>query len=176
MVRKYDDTVAYQSVSGHGLKGVDFIALSPDGGLWLIEVKNFRPRISPRNGREYRAQRPLPDRLARAVAAKFEDSRRLIAIVDAWTRRRWWRRLQRWWLWRRPDPDSSYWFWGEAKRRLDGKALLNVVLWMETPERKTGYDEAVEQRLRELIPGGSQLTVVEQDRGGELPFGIAEES
>ena len=42
VVRKYDDTAAYQSLSGHGLKGVDFIALVPDGTLWLIEVIRTR--------------------------------------------------------------------------------------------------------------------------------------
>ena len=173
-VRKYDDTVAYQSLSGHGLKGVDFIALDARGGLWLIEVKNYRPRISPRNGREYRAERKPPAELAEQIAGKFTDSRRLIRIVCAYLRRSWWRRLVVWYRQRRPATESNYWFWSEAERRLRTDAQVRFVLWMETPERKTGYDETVARLLRERLPD-LNITVAESSRANALPFAAAPE-
>lgn len=173
-MRKYDDTVAYQSLSGHGLKGVDFIGLSPDGKLWLIEVKNYRPRISDRNGKEYRANRKPPEILAEHVATKFIDSQRLIRIVDTYLRRHWWRRLQLWFLERRSPPPitSNYWFWAEARRRCEQDHNTVFVLWMETPERKTSYDDALERLLLERMPAGEQVLVAEASREHDLPFGI----
>jgi hypothetical protein len=166
--------MAYQSLSGHGLKGVDFIGLSPDGKLWLIEVKNYRPRISDRNGKEYRANRKPPEVLAEHVATKFIDSQRLIRIVNTYLRRHWWRRLQLWWLERRTHPPitSNYWFWAEARRRCEQDQKTVFVLWMETPERKTGYDDALERLLLERMPAGEQVIVAEASREHGLPFGV----
>ena len=173
-MRKYDDTTAYQSLSGHGLKGVDFIALSPDGKLWLIEVKNYRPRVSPKDGREYRAERKSPEVLVEKIAGKFRDSLRLIRIVDTFLRRHWWTRLQLWFLdrRRRPNTDSNYWFWAEARRRCALPERRAFVLWMETPERKTGYDEEVERLLKLAMPEGEQVIVAESSRPHPLPFGV----
>jgi hypothetical protein len=161
-------------LSGHGLKGVDFIALSPNGELWLVEVKNYRPRISDRNGREYRAKRKTPTLLAEDIATKFNDSQRLIRIVDTYLKRHWWRRLQLWWYAFRgkPNVDSNYWFWSEARRRCTDGAKVVFVLWMETPERKTGYDDEVEVLLNERMPAGSKVIVAEGERENGLEFGV----
>jgi hypothetical protein len=158
------------------LKGVDFIALSPDGKLWLIEVKNYRPRISDRNGQEYRANRKSPSLLAYDIAAKFKDSKRLIRIVDTYLRRHWWRRFQLWWYaWlRKPDVNSNYWFWSEARRRCKDENKAVFVLWMEIPERKTDYDDEVEALLLERMPAGEQVIVTEGNRDNGLPFGIVD--
>ncbi len=176
IVRKYDDTVAYQSLSGRGLKGVDFIALSPDGKLWLIEVKNYRPRVSERDGKEYLAKRKTPALLAADIATKFMDSTRLIRIVDAYLRRHWWRRLQLWWYGFRgkPNTNSNYWFWSEAHRRADDGERVVFVLWMETPERKTGYDDEVAALLQELMPTKTRVVVAEGERESGLAFGVVE--
>ncbi len=176
IVRKYDDTAAYQSLSGHGLKGVDFITLSPDGKLWLIEVKNYRPRISDRNGKEYRAVRKTPALLAENIVTKFQDSQRLIRIVDTYLKRHWWRRFQLWWYDFRgkPNTNSNYWFWSEAHRRCEDETKVIFVLWMETPERKTGYDDEVEALLLQGMPSGSQVIVAEGERGNELEFGAVD--
>lgn len=175
VVRKYDDTVAYQSLSGHGLKGVDFIALSPDDRLWLIEVKNYRPRVSIRDGKEYRAKRKMPAKLAGDIATKFHDSQRLIRIVDTYLRRNWWRRLQLWWYARRgPNQASNYWFWAEARRRCEIDRATVFVLWMETPERKTGYDDEVEEMVLARMPAGEQVIVAEASRAQGLPFGVVD--
>lgn len=177
VVRAFDSTVAYQSVSGHGLKGVDFIVLSPDGQLWLIEVKNYRPRISTRNGREYRANRKTPEALSANVTRKFHDSQRLIRVVDTWLRRSWWRRLRLWWQQRKTSPGAkdNYWFWAEAKQRLAHPNHLQLVLWLETPERKTDFEDSVAQLLKSQLMGTGQITVAKWRQADNLPFGITEE-
>lgn len=153
---------------------MDFIALPPDGKLWLIEVKNFRPRISDRNGQEYRANRKPPSLLAEQVATKFFDSQRLIRIVYTYLRRTWWRRLKMWWLGKRRKPltTSNYWFWAEAHRRCFKERNTVFVLWVETPERKTDYDDELETLLLEHMPAGEQVIVAEASRDNGLPFGV----
>ncbi|MTB52164.1 hypothetical protein [Lewinella sp. W8] len=174
IVRKYDDTVAYQSLSGHGLKGVDFLALTPDGKLWLMEVKNYRPRISTRTGKEHFAKRRSPRELANHVARKFDDTCRLIRIVDASLRRRWWSRIRLWYLEKRAKdrPESNYWFWSEAHRRVDDPQKIVLVLWMETPEIRADYDEAVRRAIEEQLAPTTELMVLEKDRAGEVPFRV----
>ena len=46
-VIKVDDHPFYRQVSGQGLKSVDFLALDPDWGLYFIELKDYRHRLSP---------------------------------------------------------------------------------------------------------------------------------
>jgi hypothetical protein len=172
VVRKFDDTVAYQSLSGHGLKGVDFIALSPDGKLWLMEVKNYRPR-NDESGREHRAIRRRPQELAEHVAQKFHDTRRLIRIVNSSLRRVWWRRAWLWYLENiRPNGKSNYWFWSEAFRRANTTESIVFVLWMETPEEPDNYDESTRKALTSLLEPTAQLYVAEAERDMGLPIEV----
>ncbi|NNE29048.1 MAG: hypothetical protein HKN16_05405, partial [Saprospiraceae bacterium] len=41
-VIKYDDHKFFRYLSGEGLKGVDFLGFTSEGGLFLMEVKNYR--------------------------------------------------------------------------------------------------------------------------------------
>ena len=122
VVRKYDATAAYRSLAGHGLKGVDFICLLPDGRLWLIEVKNYTTRR--KRGKVYAAKLRSPEDLSAHLTRKFHDSERLLRIVAESFRRRWYRRWQlAYQRWRgRPFPESNVWFWNEAARRSGGAA------------------------------------------------------
>lgn len=168
-VRKFDDTRAYQSLSGHGLKGVDFIAISPEPKLWLIEVKNYRPRR--KHGKEYWARRKRPEVLAVQVATKFRDSLRLIDIVNRSLNRSWHIRLL---IWYRtnviPNTGSNYWFWSAVQHlAMDGRAV-SYVLWMETPEENDDYDVRTYRELSALLPPEASLTVAEREGQHTLPF------
>ena len=164
VVRKFDETVAYQSLSGHGLKGVDFICLEGADALWLVEVKNFR-----RRDERYRAVRRRPAALAGQVATKFTDSQRLINIVYRSMQRRWSTRFLLWWyrFYLRPRPKKTYWFWAEAERRLR-EGHVHYVLWLETPDAGPDYVEATTSQLRGLLPTVERLLVKTNDDG--LPF------
>ena len=167
-VRKFDETAAYQSLSGRGLKGVDFIAISPDDKLWLIEVKNYRPR--KKGGREYRANRKPPDLLARQIARKWADSQRLIGIVHAHLRRSWWRRARLWYQVNvGRNPASNYLFWHLTHRLASSGSAPELVLWMETPERNDDYDVRVYRELTTTLPGANVI-VAEQSAPQSLPF------
>ena len=169
IVRKFDDTAAFRSVSGHGLKGIDFLCLVGTDELWLIEVKNFY-----RRGKRKLAPRRDPRALADHVGRKFSDTQRLIGIVRRAMQRQWYvRLLLRYYTWHpRPRPQSTYWFWVEAARRMAVPNNLHCVLWLETPEGGEHYERAVATGLREWLEVGTQLTVAK--RGGEhgLPIRV----
>lgn len=176
IVRKYDSTVAYQSLSGHGLKGVDFLCLSPDGKLWLIEVKNYRMR------KNFRATRRSPGELAVHVGKKFSDTKRLIRIVNKYMRRRWWIALRLWWYgrgrWSGPSTGgpsrsaSNYRFWWECLRRLGDSNNVNCLLWLETPELSTNYGGATGQALEAYLEPGNVLRIAEMQRPGNIPIQV----
>ncbi len=169
IVRKFDETAAYHSVSGHGLKGVDFVCLTPDGRLWLIEVKNYRRR----NG-GHPTLRRSPEALAEHVGRKFSDTKRLIRVVNRALRRKWWIGFRVLWyrLRKSARAASPYWFWMEAERRLGNPRHLVCVLWLETPETGLHYEEAVAEALDEYLEPGNQLRLAEMDRPGDLPLTV----
>ena len=169
IVRKFDATAAFRSVSGHGLKGVDFLCLAPNEELWLVEVKNYRPRNThPTEERRH------PLELARHVAAKFADSKRLIRIMDRALRTKWWLHPLRWWyqIVRVRRPSSHYWFWMEAARRLANPARVICVLWLETPERAVDYAGATEAALADLVDARHPLHVAETEDHRRLPINV----
>lgn len=168
VVRQFDRTAAYRSVSGHGLKGVDFLALGPDDELWLIEVKNFRRRDARTS-----MLRRTPVKLAEQIARKFTDTRRLIDIMAvAMDRRRWMSIRLRWDRLRNRGPEAShYLFWREVSRR-SALPRIRCLLWLETPESATDYAEAVRELLAPRIPPGSKLIIAETESTEPLPVSV----
>ncbi|MCP9237658.1 hypothetical protein [Lewinella sp. JB7] len=169
IVRKFDASPAYQSVSGRGLKGVDFLCLSPEGELWMVEVKNYRSR-----SRAHKAKRRNPEGLAAHVGKKFSDTKRLIRIVNRAMRRKWWIELQLLYFryFKRSRSRSNYWFWAEAERRLAQPRNLVCLLWMETPERGSNFEEATADALDEWLEPGNRLRIGEIDHPGDLPLRV----
>lgn len=83
-VIKVDEHPYYRSVSGRGLKSVDFFALHPEWGLALIELKDYSSNGKISN---------TTDELHKALIKKEEDSIRLIRIIYKMYNRKWYYRL-----------------------------------------------------------------------------------
>jgi hypothetical protein len=128
-VRKYDEHPYYHSLSSMGLKAVDFIVLPPDGKLWLIEVKNFRPRT--RAHKTYRVRLRGTRELAGVINAKFRDSLRAVQVVRSYYRRNWLFRLLEPWLVRYTRFRSEWSFWAEAYQRLAPTNPPQLLIWLE---------------------------------------------
>jgi hypothetical protein len=69
-VIRWDRHTYYQGLSSSGLKGVDFIAYRRKGGVFLMEVKNYRGQ-----------KPPPPSGLAREFLRKGQDTVRGLAAV-----------------------------------------------------------------------------------------------
>ncbi|PHI21606.1 hypothetical protein CEQ90_01980 [Lewinellaceae bacterium SD302] len=140
VVRKYDDHTFFRGLSGFGLKGVDFIALLPDGRLGLIEVKNYHPRPDKVNGTVHPIKRKKAADLAKNLDQKYHDTLRAIRVVGRYYRTKWFYR----WRFQLLYPferlaNSDLYFWKEASRRADGPIPVVIILWLETPKAAKKY-------------------------------------
>jgi len=90
-VFKYDEHRFYTYLSGAGLKGVDFIAIDGDE-LILIEVKNYADRIIKENFDPMEGLLSEPAVYVEAYFQKFEDTFRLLDIIEQYYNRKWWYR------------------------------------------------------------------------------------
>ena len=130
----FDQHRFYRYVSGYGLKGVDFIGITPEKKLVLIEVKNYFDRF-PKDGVDP-LQRILEDpwEFAEQMILKFEDSFSLIKGIQQYYQRRTWFK----WIAAPMAPflPESYllsrdWgFWSTASQLLS-ENKLDLVLWFE---------------------------------------------
>lgn len=69
-VIKLDEHRYYKRISGHGISGVDFLAIHPEFGLALIEMKNY-----------LKGKGSIPENIDSKMIAKKEDTIRLINVV-----------------------------------------------------------------------------------------------
>ncbi|MEM6967496.1 MAG: hypothetical protein AAF573_22220 [Bacteroidota bacterium] len=91
-IKKYDTTKFFTYLSGHGLKGVDFMMISPREELILVEVKNYHDRwADDKNEIASTFENDLQS-LALRIIQKFEDTFRLLQIVHQYYQRKMWYR------------------------------------------------------------------------------------
>lgn len=132
-VRRYDKHTYYQGLSGQGLKAVDFVAMSPDGYIWLIEVKNYRRRRSPAG--EFVPVLKTASQLGTQLWQKTSDTLLAMRAFYAYYRRSW--------LFRLAEPLLLRLQWNQVDRVFWTKAWLNssrvkVVLWLSLePEHES---------------------------------------
>ncbi|MEM9546595.1 MAG: hypothetical protein AAGA77_11520 [Bacteroidota bacterium] len=106
-VIKLDEHRYYKRVSGMGISGVDFMAVHPQFGLVLIELKNYE------KGRE-----SISSKLDTKMIAKKEDTLRLIDVVYKYYRRQFYFRLLTFIGWKYLYP-KEWEIWLIAKRHMD---------------------------------------------------------
>ncbi len=134
VVRKYDEHAYFKMLSGHGLKGVDFIGIYKSEQLFLIEIKNYHKRsYSPVDPdlSDIEGRNPI---LGRKLYGKIEDTLRLIRIVNKYLTTRWWFTIAHTFrkILKRRAIQKDWHFWtrvGELSK--DAKNVLPV-LWLET--------------------------------------------
>lgn len=166
-VRKYDDHNFYKGLSSAGLKAVDFIVLTADGQVWLIEVKNYLSRS--RQGKTYHARVKASKRLATAVHRKFEDSLHAIRVINRYYERKWWYRLLRhlprgWRTWQ-----ADHGFWAETYDRISNGHPPRLLIWLELEERRKNYRTRFYATLRQLLAGESVELYMGFDNHNPLP-------
>ncbi|MEZ5058377.1 MAG: hypothetical protein R2879_15180 [Saprospiraceae bacterium] len=89
----FDKHRFYQYVNGRGMRGVDFIGVHPEQGVFLMEVKNYRLRFGETLPYHVLQYLERPDLLAPVLIDKYKDSMRLLDAVKVYLNRRWWYRL-----------------------------------------------------------------------------------
>ena len=113
-VIKLDEHRYYKRVSGHGISGVDFMAVHQDLGLVLIEMKNY-----------IKGYDSIPGDIDEKMMEKRKDTLRLIKIVNTYFRRQWYFRFLTW-------MDVSYFYprewyiWMLAEKHVENENYLFI--------------------------------------------------
>ncbi|HHH50501.1 MAG TPA: hypothetical protein ENK52_05945 [Saprospiraceae bacterium] len=133
-VFKFDDHRFYRYVSGYGIKGVDFIGITEEKRLVLIEVKNYTDRF-PQDGIDpIQKIKKAPLDFAEQITLKFEDSFSLINGIHRFHQKQtWYRWLARPLLHILPQYISMKYDWGfwSISYQLLKNHQTDLVLWLE---------------------------------------------
>jgi hypothetical protein len=150
-VRVYDDHRFYKSMSGLGLKGVDFLLIDPSGAghLYLIEVKNYRTRI--REEGSYVAKLKPAAELAATVAAKYKHTQRALRAVQLYYRRKWWYRLLEGQFKKSRYLHYDLVFWTRAYALANDPERHTLLLWLETEQDEEAYKADLENKLVNIL-------------------------
>lgn len=164
IVKKYDNHAYFKILSGHGLKGVDFIGIYKNEGLYLIEVKNYYKRsyspVEP-DLSDVEGTHPL---LGSALHSKIEDSLRLIKIVNKYLETRWWFKIA--YFWRntlsRKVIKKDWHFWTRVGELSENAQKVFPVLWLE-------MDSALIEQSNQSTSTVSVSLKSEYDKRKQLP-------
>lgn len=157
LVRKYDDHTFYRGLSGLGLKGVDFIALPPEGPLLLLEVKHYFNEHPQFRGPLDPTALPPVEELAAKLLQKGRDTHKAIVQIEAYLQRKF---LFRWlypWLLRCRWSAGSWCFWAQVGHwnRVQ-EPPCELVIWLQAAPSQQSWAQALAQAL--------------QEQAGQFPF------
>jgi len=160
LVYKYDQHRFYKYVSGYGLKGVDFMIITDEGDLILLEVKNYFNRFKDAKESPTLAIKNDPMAYAKKFAGKYEDSFQLINSIHQYYQQR---HRYRWFI--KPlfqylpkglQLKTDWGFWTKAHELLE-QGKVKLMLWMELNEnivsdREKQIDEPTRAHIVEQFP------------------------
>ncbi|MEZ4984812.1 MAG: hypothetical protein R2795_07215 [Saprospiraceae bacterium] len=166
-IRKYDKQRFYRFMSGLGMKGVDFLLLSPEGEqhLYLMEVKNYRTRST-----EEGIFTPIlrtPEDLAKHLFAKYDHTIRAIRAIELFYQRKWWYRLLEKQFRQSLRFTQDVVFWAHTFPLVRSPLQHSLVLWLEADNLPPEYIVSLQQALAEYIKDGKLQIHISN---GEKPF------
>ena len=131
-VMKYDAHHYFRTLSGAGLKGVDFIGIHQAKKLVFFEVKHFRTPISKTNTSIVLFEDT--DLFVQNIGAKMEDTVTAIKVIIKYlTRKAWYRYFLKF---EKYIPSSifhkqDWYFWHQIHHLWTSNASKSFVLWLE---------------------------------------------
>lgn len=167
LVFKYDEHRFYQYLSGAGLKGVDFIAIHEER-LFLIEVKNYMERFAKKGEHPMDPLLENPASYVTRYFRKFEDTFRLLDIIEQYYLRKWWYRkifkVFKSYFSENSILKTETGFWSKAINLLDQPKKVSLVLWLELapgydPIKAKALNEYFETNIQAKIPEGMTFNI-----------------
>lgn len=139
-IKKYDTHPFYLSISGEGLRAVDFIGIHPNGDWWLMEVKNYRNR---RNTEQIRIDKNMEGDmpiLFQTVQQKILDTQAGVQAIGTYLERKWWYRWRYYLLnrfgWQKKLLQKDRMFWMKlSELMVEQSTKGKTFLWLELPDR-----------------------------------------
>ncbi len=161
LVKKFDHHRYYQSLSGNGFKGMDFIAIKPNQQLLLLEVKNYRDQ-----------EPPSSEALAETFCQKVEDSLHVIELIQKYYYRKWYYRMLHSIIQKRPVFFGEWGFWTEVMN-LVKQGNSHTILWIEAPVAPVYFFEHINEFVQSNLPSSFTFSMEpHQNRATELGVNI----
>ncbi len=141
IIKKYDAHQYYKTISGLGMKGVDFIGIYQYSTVVFIEVKNYRIRYSNKGFHRLYDVFDHPGALAEKIQQKFSDSAKGVIVVHNFLNKRWWLKpifplLKRIPYSKWTKSDNLFWI---RSRELIRLGKVKNLLLIETEDAYPGY-------------------------------------
>ncbi len=152
IVKKYDQHPFYKGMSGVGLSAVDFIVVTQDDTILLIEVKNYRYRPASQLSHISGLLRNHEEGLAYLFIQKLEGTITGInAIATYYSKSAWYRA---WYILLNKvgaryfllSNDRLFWLWLNKQIQQTPKRVVPI-LWLELPEHLVQYQIELEERI-----------------------------
>lgn len=156
-IMKYDSHQYFKTLSGAGLKGVDFIGIYQQNQLVFFEVKNFRAYAA-----EVNTTFSIFENTAlfiENIQYKLEDTLTAINVIIKYLNRKSWYRyflkLESY-IPARFFQNQDWYFWHQIHRLWKRDAVKTFVLWLEidkkhAPKESANFKEALADELRKAI-------------------------
>ena len=142
----FDKTKFYKTISGLGVKGVDFLGIY-ENRLYFIEVKNFTQYNEiDESTFDFKAFRTK-------IIIKFEDSQRAIRLIHRHYSRKWWHKIRKFlptrfisWM------DKDYFFWEKSYQIMQLGADHHIfILWIEHHFNEATMSKEIEIPLQKYF-------------------------
>jgi len=134
-IEKYDAHRYFKTLSGAGLKGVDFLGIYCGREVVLWEVKNYHTNQAVKNHR-YLIVEHIPTFIENIVD-KVTDTLMAIRVIQQYLMRQWWYRFYG--RYRSFIPTflvqyKDWFFWHQVQEKINNDAPLIFVLWLEVDD------------------------------------------
>ncbi len=152
-VIKYDTHKYYKTLSGSGLKGVDFIGIRQENQLVFFEIKNFRNYQSTA-ATKYTLFKDT-DHFIQQIQDKMEDTLTAIKVISKYLKRKSWYRF-----FLRIEPfipnrlikSKDWYFWHQISNLRNSSTSKTFLLWIEIdPNFKSKTSESFLEALQKKL-------------------------
>ncbi len=165
-VMKYDGHQYFKTLSGAGLKGVDFIGIYQQNQLVFFEIKNFRAYPADSKGTFYLFEDS--ELFIENIHDKLEDTLTAIKVIIKYLNRKFW---YRYFLKLEASIPARFfykqdwYFWHQIYTLWNSKATKTYVLWLEvdakySTQENDNFKATLEKKLKEAIKSHNFHTVI----------------
>lgn len=156
MVKKYDAHPFYKGMSGVGLSAVDFIVVTQENTILLIEIKNYRHRPASQFPHITALLRNHEEGLARSFVQKLEETIIGINAIATYFYKSTWYRL--WYILLKKmgakylllKNDRLSWLWLNEQIQQKPKKIVPI-LWLELPDNLVQYQAELKREIVEQM-------------------------
>ena len=131
-VKKYDTHRFFKTLSGAGLKGVDFLGIFQDKQVVLWEVKNYHTNQANKSQNYLIVENTVV--FIENIIGKVTDTLTAIRVIQQYLNRQWWYRFYSAYSSYIPTfliRQKDWFFWHQIQKISKEKGAVTFVLWLE---------------------------------------------